>query len=82
MLYPVKVLYEDKPLPHAYLNATFEGFPEGKDLRIITDNEGVGQIKLPEKGRWLVTFMHEVPYPDPSVCDKYRYTYSLTFEVE
>lgn len=79
---PLKVLYEGKPLPNAYFNATFGGFSEEKDLWITTDNEGVGQIKLPEKGRWLVTVIHEIPYPDPVICDKYRYTYSLTFEVK
>lgn len=79
---PLKVFFGGKLLTNVNLSATFEGFSDGKDLSIITDNEGVGQLKLTEKGRWLVTVVHEIPYPDSRICDKYRYTYSLSFDVK
>ena len=84
-IFPVKVIYDQKPLPSVDVRATYAGFsdqPNTFALSTMTDNEGVAKIKISKKGKWLVNVMHEVPYPDLGECDKYRYIYSFTFAVE
>jgi len=82
---PVKVIYDQKPLPSVDVRATYAGFsdqPNAFALSAMTDDEGVARIKISKRGKWLVNVVHEVPYPDVDECDKYRYTYSFTFRVD
>ena len=84
-LFPLKVLYDGKALPYAKVKATYAGFSDQPNtFAFVTkaDKEGVAQIRILKKGRWVVNVLHEVPYPDPEKCDKYRYNYCFTFQVE
>lgn len=82
--FPIRVLYRGEALSSCDVRATYAGFsdkPNTFALSTKTDGEGRARIKLLKKGKWLVTVTHQLPYPDPEECDKYRYGASLTFGV-
>lgn len=84
-IFPVKVIFNGKALPHVDVRATYAGFsdqPNTFALSTKTNEKGVARIKILKKGKWMVNVLHEVPYPDPEECDKYRYNYCFTFEVK
>ena len=83
--FPVKVLFNGKPLQDADLKATHAGFsdqPNTFAATVKTDPEGVAQVKLFEKGKWFLTVTHEVPYPDKKECDTEKYNATFTFDVQ
>ena len=82
--FPLKAIFHGKPLSKAYLFATYAGFSEKKNTfayTTMTDEEGVGSIKILKKGKWMVKVEHKLPYPDRKECDEYLYGATLTFEV-
>lgn len=82
---PVKILFEEKPLAAVEVKATYAGFsdePHTFAVNTTTNGQGVAHIKILEKGDWMVNIVHEVPYPHPEECDKYRNNCSLTFRAD
>jgi uncharacterized GH25 family protein len=82
---PVKIMYQGKPLASADVKATYAGFsdqPHTFAWSTATDKTGLAEIKILEKGDWLVNVVHEVPYPQQEECDQYRYNYSFGFRVK
>jgi len=82
--FPLKVIFRGKPLSKTYLFATYAGFSEKKNTfayTTMTDEKGVGSIKILKKGKWMVKVEHKLPYPDKEECDEYLYGATLTFEV-
>lgn len=78
---PVLILFEGNPLSGAQLFATFSGFStEGNTFAFAakSDKEGKARIKLWHPGEWLVLVKHEVPFDDPTVCDKFAHAAALT----
>ena len=81
---PVKVLFNGVALAGAQIDATYAGDSEKADEFAITLNtgkDGTADIAISDKGLWLVSATYEPPYPEPAVCDIYRYKFSLTFTV-
>ena len=84
-IFPVKVLYDGKPLSSVDVRATYAGFSDQSNtfaLTTRTDEKGVARIKMLEKGNWVVNIMNEVPYANTEKCDKYRYNSCFTFKVK
>lgn len=84
-LFPLKVIYDGKPLSHAILRVTYEGFSDQPNTfasTAMTDKDGEAHVRLLKKGTWLVTVTHKVPYPDSEECDESKYTCSFTFKVK
>ncbi|HDN84654.1 MAG TPA: DUF4198 domain-containing protein [Candidatus Aerophobetes bacterium] len=82
--FPLKVIFRGEPLSKTYLFATYAGFSEEKNTfayTTMTDEEGVGSIKILKKGKWMVKVEHKIPFPDKEECDEYLYGATLTFEV-
>jgi uncharacterized GH25 family protein len=82
---PVKVLSNALPLSGARIDATYGGYSEQADdfaASLETSKEGTATIPISQNGLWLVSAAYEPPYPDPAVCDIYRYKFSLTFTVK
>ena len=83
--FPIKVLFNGKPLADATIKATYAGFsnqPNTFAVTVKTDPEGMARVKLSEKGKWFCAVTHEVPYPDKKECDKEKYNATLTFDVK
>jgi uncharacterized GH25 family protein len=83
-IFPVKVLYDGKPLSSVDVKATYAGFSDQSNTFAVTtktDERGVAQIKILKKGNWMVNVMYETPYPNTEECDKYRYNICFTFRV-
>jgi len=84
VIFPVKVLYDGKPLSSVDVKATYAGFSDQSNTFAATtktDERGVAQIKILKKGNWMVNVMYETPYPNTEKCDKYRYNTCFTFRV-
>ena len=79
---PVKVLYRGSPYDGT-VYSTYEGFStEGAYAYTIdTDDNGIANIRLLDRGRWLVYARVENDYPDPKVCDVEAFTSTLTFSI-
>jgi uncharacterized GH25 family protein len=92
--FPLKVLFQGKPLSGVYLEATYAGCPSQEASfghktvavsfvhKVQTDKHGETVIKLVKKGNWMVKVNHKIPFPDPEECDEYSYSTTLTFEVK
>ncbi|PIU31873.1 MAG: hypothetical protein COT06_05800 [Syntrophobacteraceae bacterium CG07_land_8_20_14_0_80_61_8] len=80
---PVKVLIEGQPA-RTYVYGTYAGFSSESNTFAYTtyaDKEGIAKIKIIKAGTWLLLAKQEMPYSDPTVCDKLSYAASLTFQV-
>ncbi|QTA92577.1 DUF4198 domain-containing protein [Desulfonema magnum] len=83
--FSLKVIYDGKPLSNAEIKATYEGFsgkPHTYPYEAVTDNNGEASVKITQKGNWLVSAGHKLPYPDKAECDDYKYNYTFTFNVK
>lgn len=83
--FPLKVIYDGKPLSNAEIKATYEGFsdkPHTFAEAVTTDSKGEANVKITEKGHWLISVTHKIPYHDPEECDDYRYNHTFTFNAE
>jgi uncharacterized GH25 family protein len=82
--FPVKVLYDGKPLASATVGAFFAGFTEGnKSLAFSsqTDAEGLVEIIPLRPGQWLAKVSRSGAYSDPKVCDRETYAASFAFTI-
>lgn len=83
--FPIKVLFNGKPLADAVVNATYAGFsdqPHTFALTVKTDQKGMAGVGLVEKGKWFLSVTHEIPYPDKKECDTQKYNATITFDVK
>lgn len=81
----LKVLYGGKPLASSQVLGTYMGFSTEKNTFAYatkTDKVGLAKMKMLSSGVWLVTTSHVEDYPDPSECDQYKFSATLTFEIE
>ena len=79
---PVKILYRGAPYDGT-VYSTYEGFStEGAYAYTIDTNErDIANIRLLDRGRWLIYARVEQDYPDPNVCDVEAFTSTLTFSI-
>ena len=81
--FPVQVRLKGQPLGRARLEATFAGFAEGQAWAFAgaADEEGRLDIVPLRPGQWLAKAAYDKPYSDPAVCDRERYSATLTFTI-
>jgi uncharacterized GH25 family protein len=83
--FKVKILFEDKPLPKAEINAFPAGFSKDNEAYAFSaraNDDGVVEIIPLKTGVWLAKVVKTENHADPKVCDKVQYYTSLTFTVE
>lgn len=78
--FPVRLLYEGKPLEGALVVALNRNEPD-KKLSARTDKDGRVTLRLPRAGAWLVKAVHMVPAPRDADADWESFWASLTFEI-
>lgn len=82
--FPVKVIFQGKPLADAEVKVTNDTWNDPKDpfaLKGKTDAQGDFLLQLDKPGRWLIIASHKTPYHDLAECDENMYQGSLTFQV-
>lgn len=83
--FPVRVLFEGKPLKTAKVFATVEGFAPGdekaKAFYSTTDLEGVVNIIPLKAGYWLASVTHTTPYQDKTQADESVNAATLAFHI-
>jgi uncharacterized GH25 family protein len=77
---PLRLTYENRPLPGALVVAMNRQNPSAK-LAARTDNDGRVRFRLPSSGMWLVKGVHMVPAPSGTNADWASFWASLTFEL-
>ena len=83
--FPIKVLFNGKPLAGATVKATYAGFsdqPGTFAVTVKTDKKGVAGVGLAEKGQWFLSVTREIPYHDKKKCDTQKYNATITFGVK
>ncbi|MDR1038369.1 MAG: DUF4198 domain-containing protein [Deltaproteobacteria bacterium] len=82
--FPVKVLFNGRPLPGAEITAFFAGFSPRNAASAFaaqTDRDGVVNIIPLAAGRWLARVGEEAEYADLTVCDRESWVATFTFTV-
>lgn len=90
--FPLKVLFEGKPLEGATLVATFKGFApkdphdhyhklEPQAFSDTTRDDGSVQLYPWHAGQWKLRVVHKSAYPKPEECQHLANYATLTFEV-
>ncbi|MDR1080825.1 MAG: DUF4198 domain-containing protein [Deltaproteobacteria bacterium] len=82
--FPVKVLFNGRPLPGAEMTAYFAGFTPDNSasaFAALTDGDGMVNIVPLAPGKWLARVSEESDYADGAVCDRESWAASLTFSV-
>jgi uncharacterized GH25 family protein len=82
--FPVKVLFDKKPLAGANVGAFFAGFSDHNIALAFsapTNKDGLVDIIPLSSGQWLAKVTSSNPYSDPAVCDKENYTATLAFKI-
>lgn len=90
--FPLKVLFNGKPLKDATLVATFKGFApkdphdhyhklEPQAFSDTTRADGSVQLYPWHAGQWKLRVVHKSDYPKPNECQKLASYATLTFEV-
>jgi hypothetical protein len=77
---PVRLTYENRPLPGALVVAINRRNPSEK-LSARTDNDGRVRFRLPADGMWLVKAVHMIPAPAGANAEWASFWASLTFEL-
>lgn len=77
---PVRLTYENRPLPGALVVAMNRLRPSEK-LTARTDSDGRVRFRLRPGGMWLVKAVHMIPAPPGSNADWTSFWASLTFEM-
>jgi hypothetical protein len=78
--FPVRLTYEDRPLPGALVVAMNRLNPSEKQKQ-RTDKDGRVHFHLPSSGMWLVKAVHMLRAPDGSGVEWQSYWASITFEL-
>ncbi len=78
--FPVRLLYDGRPLEGALVIAMNRDEPE-KKISARTRRDGRVQLHLPRAGAWLVKAVHMVPAPKDTGADWESLWASLTFEI-
>jgi uncharacterized GH25 family protein len=82
--FPVKILFNGKPLPGAEVTAYFAGFTPHNAANAFTaqaDKDGAVEIIPLAPGEWLAKVSETADYPDAATCDRENWIASLTFSV-
>ncbi len=82
---PIQVLFKGKPLGGAQVFATYAGFSREKNTFAYATKsaaDGKAKIRIATPGAWLVCISHQEDYPDPKECDQYKFSATLTFEIQ
>lgn len=83
--FPVRVLFQGKPVGGADIKVTHETWNDPKDpfiQKAKTDAQGEFRLKLDKPGKWLIVANHKTPYHDLAECDENLYLGSLTIGVK
>lgn len=81
---PIRVVVDGKPFSGEVL-ATYAGFSMDKNTfayATTTDKAGNARIRMLHAGSWIIKVVHEVPYPDETMCDVQAMIGTLTFGIE
>ena len=78
---PVRLTYENRPLPGALVVAMNQSNPSERQA-IRTDNDGRARFHIARSGMWLIKAVHMVEAPAGSKADWASYWASLTFALE
>jgi uncharacterized GH25 family protein len=81
---PLKILFNGAPLTKGKVSATYAGFSDEPNVfaqTVETDEAGTARIHLSEKGKWIVSVTHEIPYPDTKECDTNKFNATMTIDV-
>jgi uncharacterized GH25 family protein len=79
---PVKITLDEKPWS-GRVYATYAGFSDRSDTFAYTtktDKEGVAEIRMLQKGIWLIYADHEYPHENETLADNYSLRATLTLE--
>lgn len=82
---PIRIILNGKPLQEEKVRATYMGFTSGEKefaQTVKTDEKGRAEIKLTNRGIWLIRAYSKSPYPNKEVCDIKEFIASLTFRME
>ena len=74
-VFRIQALFDGKPLPETRLFA-----PKGK--KILTDEQGIGQIKLDQQGKQVLMARHKVPVVGDPDKDYHLFTTFFVFETQ
>lgn len=80
-LLPVRLTYENRPLPGALVVAINHANPTEK-LSLRTGKDGRVAFRLPRSGKWLIKSVHMIPAPAASNAKWESFWASLTFETK
>lgn len=90
--FPVRVLFDNKPISGIELKANYAGFEEkdasghghGHDAaaEATTDDDGEAEIRLEKQGHWIILLSHQTPYRDGDACDQSLHKSAFTFGVK
>lgn len=81
---PVKVLLNGKPAAME-LKATYDGYSSRNNVfaeRITTNKQGMGEIKIGKKGKWLIQAGYTEKAADTRLYDEKMYAATLTFQIK
>lgn len=80
--FPVKIMFQGKPLPDAALKAACGSCEADKDhpwsQEVKSGGDGVARINLTRKGPWMFMAKHKTPYADTDACDEYSYCTTMS----
>jgi uncharacterized GH25 family protein len=82
--YPIKVIFDGKPLVGARVEAFFAGFtPDNSAIAFAsaTNQEGELDVIPLRPGQWLIKTSNSHPYADQSECDTERWGASLAITI-
>ncbi len=80
---PVKVLFKGKPA-EMELKATYEGYSSRSNVfaeKIKTNQQGMGEININKKGKWLIQISYTEKAADNRLYDEKMYAATLTFQI-
>jgi len=81
---PIKVLFKGKPA-EMEVQATYEGYSMRQNVfaeTIKTNSQGLGEIKIGKKGKWLVKTSYTEKATDNRLYDEKMYAATLTFQIK
>ena len=81
---PIKVLFKGKPA-EMEVKATYDGYSSRNNVfaeTIKTNTQGLGEIKIGKKGKWLVKTNYTEKAADNRLYDEKMYAATLTFQTQ